>query len=256
MAQWVKATNTDEWLPRHWRLCTFPILKIPAKTSNDISGAAFLLEYQGIQYIITAKHVIEDNNYAFAFCKKNRKIISVKDSAVEKIGAYWVNHPADNIDLAAIPFIIPDYLGKELDLLLIEEQYWNVSNIALHVEDEVAHLGYPERVTLRYTDGSPSVFPVGMPGRIIAFNKHMIVMQTAGAHGASGGPVFLRSKGNTPVLIGVVIRTKIFGKITRPHDGKYRNETHALPISLVKGILKSAEMKEELENIKSHGVQF
>lgn len=33
-------------------------------------------------------------------------------------------------------------------------------------------------------------------------------------------------------------------------------ETLALPISLVKDILESAEMKKELENIKSHGVRF
>ncbi len=127
------------------------------------------------------------------------------------------------------------------------EDKWT-SQPKIKVGDEVAHLGYPQKGTSIYFDGSPSAFPQGMPGKIIRLNSPFIIMKTAGAHGASGGPVFLRREDNPPSLIGIVIRARMFGRLTHPEEIEYLNETKALIASLMKDILEMEEMRKQYEN--------
>lgn len=237
----VRGARTDRWLTKGLRKCTFPILNPPAKTSDDITGSAFLLHYQDIPYIVTAAHVVNKANSAIAFSTKSRKIVSVKTSLLQGVGLDWIKHPA-NLDLAAIPLHIPLTLVKDLDIYLIRENMW--SNAAkISVGNEVAHLGYPQRGTSNYSDGKKSGFPQGMPGKIIGLGNLKIVTETAAAHGASGGPLFLKKDDGMPHLIGVVVSTKVLGNPDKPKE--YLNETTSLPISLVKDIFESQEMKKQ-----------
>lgn len=162
MAITVKATQTDLWLPPNWRKSTFPVLSQPAKTLDNITGTAFLLDFKGIPYVVTAHHVINSADPVLAFAKKNQQLITVSTSFLQKAGLKWIKHPA-GIDLAAVPFHLPLPIVEELDLLKITEDKWNPSP-KIKVGDYIAHLGYPQRGTSNYLDGSPCLFPQGMPG--------------------------------------------------------------------------------------------
>ncbi|HSV49197.1 MAG TPA: hypothetical protein VLH35_02690 [Candidatus Acidoferrales bacterium] len=242
MVKIIKGTETDKWLPKELRKGTFPILRQPASTSNDITGSAFLLQYKKKPFIITAKHVIDVENPVIAFRKKNGQVIGVNSSSFQQVGIQWVKHPF-GLDIAAIPFVLPLKLVGELDLGYITEDKWTpLTNIPLG--GWVAHLGYPEKGTSRYSDGSPCILPQAMPGKIIKLNSIDFVMETAGANGASGGPVFLRSE-KGPSLVGIAIEARKIGQRTRPWEADYCNQTKALVISLIKDVLESEEMNTQ-----------
>ncbi len=241
MVKIVKATETDKWLPKHWRKSTFPVFNQPAKSSNNIRGSAFLLQYKNKPYLVTASHVIETENPVIGFSTKNSQVIGVPLSTLQEVGLNWVKHP-EGFDLAAIPFLLPIQLVKDLDVWLIAEDKWSTPT-ELKLGAEVAHLGYPEKGTSNYSNGAPSPFPQGMPGKIIEINNSWIVMETAGAHGASGGPAFLRTENSNPLLIGVVTTAVMFGISTRPMEAVYCNKTKSLPVSLLRDIFESDEMK-------------
>jgi hypothetical protein len=245
MVKIVKGLETDKWLPKDWRKCTFPILSEPAKTLNDIIGTAFLLRYEKVPYIVTANHVIENGNPVMAFSKKDKQLVSVSSSQLQQAGLHWIKHPA-GLDLAAIPFLLPPSILSELDLLKITEDYWALQP-NIKVGDEVAHLGYPEKGTSKYTNRSPCPYPQAMPGKITGFRQTNILMETASAHGASGGPVFLRRENKSPCLVGVVIEARMKGNHTRTAKAEYLNVTTALVASLIKDIMETEEMKKQID---------
>jgi hypothetical protein len=212
-----------------------------ADSTGKIIGAAFLLEYRNLIYIISAKHVIDFDNPSMAFARKDGKVAGLKTSTLQRGGLGWLMHPGD-LDLAAIPFYGPAKGIDSLDFMMILEDKWATQPI-VKVGSRVVHLGYPEGRSLPYTDRKRSPFPLGMPGKVIKLDRQFIVMETVGLPGASGGPVFMKSD-NKPHLIGVTIEVKAFGKRTRPGGAAFLNKTKALPISLVKDILDSQEMKE------------
>ena len=235
----VKATSTNKWLPPLWRKSTFPVLRQPAKSLKDITGTAFLLSYNKQDFIVTASHVIEMKNPVLMFSKKNnqstdKESVLVSSDDLHQIGLDWTKHPA-GLDLAAIPFCT-ESLQRDLDVFLLAEDKWTFRPFS--VNDEIVHLGYPDKGTSN-CDGSPWVFPQGMPGNIIHVNSFDFNMKTSGVHGASGGPVFLKTKENKPHLIGVVTETELLGYITK-----------ALCISLVKDILDTDAMKGQLMKLE------
>jgi len=249
MVRLVSGTETNKWLPPIYRKCTFPILRQPAKTHNDIVGSAFLLHYRKIPYVVTAKHVIDVVNPAIAFSKKDRQVLSVCTSALEQAGLKWIEHPAD-CDIAAIPFHLPLRIVNVLNIKLITEEKWIIQR-KFKEGSWIAHLGFPDGGTSNFSDGSSSVFPQAMPGKIMKImigTRARFVMETAGTFGASGGPVFLREENNTFSLIGITIKETMLGKHTRPSEAEPLNKTTALPISLVKDIFESEEMVKQYEN--------
>ena len=159
------------------------------------------------------------------------------------MGLNWVNHPAD-LDISAIP--IPFHLSvlKDLDIISIPENLW-VNQLTLKVDSEVAHLGFPERGSSLYQDGSLSFFPMAMPGEIFKIKRPEIWVRTAASQGASGGPLFLKRSNNTPLLIGIITEAKAHGIHTRPDELEFLEEkTVGLFISLVKDIIESPKMVE------------
>lgn len=88
---------------------------------------------------------------------------------------------------------------------------------------------------------------MGMPGNILSIQPPNIITKTAGAPGASGGPLFIR-KPYSAILCGVAISVKMFGNPAYPDRAENREETTSIMISLVKDILESDEMKNQYEN--------
>jgi len=219
----------------------------PASGPKDIIGSAFLIQYRGIIYIISAKHVVEKDSLVIMMPTKEKKVLPIPLTSLKEAGARWIHHPA-GLDLSAIPF--PDGILENLDVKIIGEDRW-VTQIKIQ-KDSVVHLGFPKQDHANYKDGTPASFPIGMPGKIIGFQPLSIQMKTAGAHGASGGPVFLKREGTSPLLIGIATNIKLIGKPTRPDEGEPLHETSAFPISLIKDILESKEMVKQCTRLGLH----
>lgn len=252
MPKIVRGTETNKWLPSDMRKCTIPILVQPGKIPDDIRGSAFLLRHNKKEYIVTARHVTEIKNPVLAFSAKTHQPICVDFSYFQKKGLSWVNHPK-GLDLAVMPFLVPQEFVDKLDLWFISEDKWTTP-AKINIADEVAHLGYPEKGTSNYLGGKPSLFPQGMPGKVIKINQSEIIMNTAAAHGASGGPVFLRRKDMSPFLVGVVTETRMYGSPTCQIKAEYRNKTTSLVISQIIDILQTKEMKLQFNKNKKNQI--
>jgi len=69
-----KVDPENDWLPQSWRLTAFPIAKEPAESANDIIGTAFLVRYEGKDYLISASHVVTYDGSYFVFPTKIVKL--------------------------------------------------------------------------------------------------------------------------------------------------------------------------------------
>lgn len=244
MIKYVNGRETNKWLPQGWRKSTIPILQEPARGPIDIIGSAFLIRKDERVYAVSAAHVIRDIAPTLVTATKEREFHHIDPTFFEKRGLRWIEHPA-GLDLVAIPF--PPEPLEDLDVHIVEEEVW-VSPPRIKVGSHMAHLGFPDKKYAKYTDGTPAPFPVAMPGIMHDYKGLAFKMKTLAGYGASGGPVFLKREGLNPLLVGVVIRTKVLGKPTRQNGNIYLNETTALPINLLKALLNSDAMIEQWED--------
>lgn len=234
--------ESRSWLPNHWLKCTLPILEDPGLVTEDFQGSSFVIHRDGVNFVITARHVIEDlRNPMIGFHANDRSLQRVSTHDMEAIaGLKWIYHP-DGLDLAAIPFQV----GTWMDVVSVDEMYWNTS-ASFSAGDIIAHLGYPEMRSSDYLDGSPAFFAVSMPGKILEIQENSILTQTSGLHGASGGPLFLKpARIRYPSLIGVVIAARINSQ------GQYLQKTTSIPIQNVLKILEHEKMREQIENFET-----
>jgi len=242
-----KSNEITEWIPPFWFKCCFPILTLPARSNDNIVGACFLMMHKKIPYIVTAKHVIDVQNPVIAFTLKGRKNINIQTSYFNSLGLNWISHP-NGLDLAAIPFHLPLQFVKRLDKFPITEDKW-INSINYKPGDIIRNLGYPEKASSHYLDGTPSNFPQGMHGNIISVSNNAINFRSPAQFGASGGPVFVKSDIG-PYLIGVTNTTKILTTPSNPQEGVYLGETSAIPISSLKDIFNSQKMQTQYANRK------
>lgn len=238
-----KGDREDEWLPKQWRLTTFPVAKEPALGPRDIIGSFFILQYEGLLFLASARHVVERESLALVMPTKEETVIPIPFKTIEEEGVRWIHHPYD-IDMSAMLFQTP--LTEQLEIRKITEKYW-VRQSKLVVGLEVKHLGFPDRVQANYLDGRVAPFPVAMPGEIIGFEGFKMILKTSGAPGASGGPVIVRREGDSPHLIAVAIDSRLFGTPARKFTAVPLNKTIALPISLLLDILESEDMQEQIK---------
>jgi len=240
----IKKIGLDNWLPPPWYQGTIPIIE-RKDDSEQIAGAAFIILHQKIPYIVSAKHVIEMENPILRFTSTTRKTLDIETAYFKKLGLDWISHPG-GMDLAAIPFHLPLSLVSKIFKFPIKEELWDQS-VAIKPGNEIRHLGYPNKATTPYPDGTPSNHPQGMEGKIISINANEIVVRSPAQHGVSGGPLFVRTdKG--PHLIGVATKTKVNVKPTNPLEGEYLGETTTVPIGFVKDIINSKEMIHQYSN--------
>lgn len=235
----VSGDETDRWLGRITRKCTLPILERRQGTEHSFQGSSFVLRHNHVNYIVTAKHVIEKlRNPCILFPTIDRKWQSVSTIDMSReLGLKWIYHP-DGLDLAAIPFRIL----KNFDFIYIDEEMWNIK-YSYKIGDHVAHLGYPNGDHANYTDGTQAFFAIAMPGEIINIDESRITTRSDGEGGASGGPLFLsRGESISPVLIGVILEAVL------NHSGQYTYKTKSLPI---RNVIKIFETKEMINQVKA-----
>lgn len=234
----IKTTGPDNWLPPAWYQGTLPIIE--KKNDSEIMvGAAFMLQLEKIHYIVSAKHVIDIDNPIIRFTTKARKTLDFETKYFNNLNLDWISHQ-QGMDLAAIPLHLSLSVVPKIFKYPVIEDRWN-SQVTLKPGNEIRHLGYPEGATTPYPDGSPSNHPQGMEGKILSINANEIIVRSPAQHGASGGPLYVRTD-NGPHLIGVITRTQVNVKPTNPLEGEYLGVTTAVPIGYVKDILKSQEM--------------
>jgi len=191
------------------------------------------LRYKTANYVVTAKHVIENSrDPMIGYHKVDRTLQRTSADDLGKIAHLdWKFHP--DKDIAVIPFPIQDYM----DVSVIPENNWNIP-INTNKENEVMHLGYPQGIGASYANGTLAFFPIAMSGSILESNSDIILTQTNGQQGASGGPLFLR-KNQTPQLIGIVYEAVL-------SNGTYQNKTKSIPIYHIKEILDSDEITKQV----------
>jgi len=160
------------------------------------------------------------------------------------LGLEWIHH-SQGEDIAAISF--PYGLADKVETRSITEKYWKTTP-TIEVGLKVKHLGFPEKHTARFADGTDGPIPVAMPGKITGYDG-TINLETASAPGASGGPLILRDKDDTPKLIGIVTKATMFGNPYRIENVKPLNKTKAIPISLINDIFESDDMKKQIKRI-------
>ena len=208
----------------------------------DPKGSAALVDYKGMLYAVTAKHVIQNTiDPAFLFNGKDGSIIARKTSFLySTIGATWVFHPNPEIDVAVTKFGIIETTD---DVKTISESLFSKYDGVYDGED-VFFMGFPLSLSSRR-----KITPVIRQGCValkfdeetrigkITYPEKTIIIDGQVSGGNSGSPVFrkpsfidmkTRSIGQyiQPVLIGIVsghiesIIEDLYGKpIARENSG-------------------------------------
>ena len=236
MPDYKRGKDTIQWLKSDRRATTIPISSAPALADKTIIGSAFFLQYESKFYLISAKHVIQDP-HALLFFTKERAIATTLSATLQSGGIEWVPHP-DGLDLAALS--VPWSIIGDKEVKVVPEANWNVK-YDLKKGDEIAHLGYPERIHANFNDGQLGLEAVAMIGEVLGKEYGSIVVETDSDEGASGGPAYFDHT-LAPLVFGVATHVR---RQEDPNDpGKFlkKNKTVVLPICHVKAILDSKEM--------------
>jgi len=231
------------WFPKSWDKSAFPIMHQPGTEQDNITGTAFVMYYQGVPYIVTAKHVLETENPAIHFLLKNGQGRSFGTSYFNALGLDWIKH--DTVDVAAIPFHMALQAIKPLHIFFIKEEWWNLE-LNIKAGNFVKHLGYPDKDTTPFPDGSSSMVGIGMVGKVLSVTSNEIRLRTSAHLGASGGPVFVKST-TGPCLIGVASESDVLANKSLT-EGEYLGKTTVVPIKYVKELLDSDKMQKQYLN--------
>ena len=227
-------------------LCIVPIIKDEKKFPESIVGTGFLVEYNGLSYIITVKHVIKDlSDPIIMFSDKKLSLMPIGISVLNNFEIDWVDHPK-GLDLVAIPIILPKSIDK-----LIGNRHFQIKKIVkpeyIKPNSSVKHMGFGGKRTGRNKKTKkPMATPAGIFGRFISYDDKEILIYSSAEDGDSGGPLFVKESSKTGALIGIIRTTSKSTKITNPQDGEYTGSTTAIPISHIYEILESKKMKTQL----------
>ena len=159
----------------------------------NLYGTGFLVKIQDIYYLITAKHIIKDQDsgalkdgemYVFLNAKKGnmnfRKIQDIKSN----FKVEWVFHSNPNVDIAIIPW--PLDLTND-DVRVVPEELFTKSDRIFELYD-IFFLSYQPGIEM--TAKIAPVFKTGTVG-IINDDKSFYINASA-FPGNSGSPVFLK----------------------------------------------------------------
>lgn len=201
----------SSWLPEQWPKCIVMIERLTEEEAGQATrqlkpiGTGFVLDYRGINVLMTCRHVAEKENI---FITSNAKpeqayqlITKSMSQLLESPNVSLCFHPDSNVDLAAMPFpfnpVIEDILRVLLNLF---EDFENLSE-----GDDIFFLGFPLGIIAQRR-----ITPLVRSG-IISLKKedYSFLIDANVFPGNSGSPVFLR-----PSMIDW--KTRSIGKIRPP----------------------------------------
>ncbi len=227
------------WFPDKWRNSAAPMLTEPGYFVPDNTvGTAFYIEYQNNVYAVTATHVLTKcNNPMLCYYDVQEKLQRISSKAFsDVVNLKWIDHPDGSIDISAIPFTVEDHM----DIHVILESDWNIL-YDLDPDDKILHTGYPKQYGTTYVNGAIGYLPTILDGTVAFYDDDKIVTYTDGQGGASGGPLFMKGDNERPQLIGIAYHSV-------PTSVPEQNMTSSLPIHLLKPLLDSKQMKDQMSN--------
>jgi len=236
MPTYRKGDESIQWLQSDGRASTIPISSLPAKEDETIIGAAFFIQYNGMFFLVSAKHVVEKPHVLMFFTKQNAKAY-FPSTMLEMHDIKWVHHP-DGLDISALS--LPPQILTDKAVRVVPEAHWNLNHV-INKESEIAHLGYPDMKHANFKDGTPALEAIAMPGKYLGLENTNIIVETNSDEGASGGPAYINMNGS-PRTFGMATHTKRVGSEYRPRDAMKLDKTVILPLVNVKPILDSEEM--------------
>jgi len=228
------------------QLCIVPITK-DEKFPENIVGTGFLIGFNGLSYVVTAKHVLKDlENPNIVFSDKKFEPWPIGTSVFSQFGITWIEHP-DGIDVAAIPIILPAQIDKEINNRELAVKI-TISPEKILSESVVEHFGFGgKRTGKNKLTGKPIATPAGIEGLFISGNSKEIIIRSSAEEGDSGGPLFIKQNEKSGTVIGVVSLTSKLTTVTNPHQGQYTGKTTAIPIMESFKILNSDKMKNQVK---------
>ena len=180
---------------------------------EKIIGTGVLIRIDGINHLVTAKHVVEknyENLFAFLNSQQFNAPKAKPLNQIYKDGFKWITHKNKDVDIALIPFLSdPSDKIKFIDNSLIEKNIHNINE--LH---DVFYLSYQPGLNDFRKDGS--VNPIIRKGVISRVNNNDTFFIDGFAFpGNSGSPVFsfpnLISFNQNKISIGGPIEIKLIG---------------------------------------------
>jgi len=251
--------NDRDFLSIDTQLCIVPITK-DEKFPENIVGTGFLIGFNGLSYVVTAKHVLKDlENPHIVFSDKKVEPWPIGTSVFSQFEIKWLEHP-DGMDVIAIPIILPAQIDKEIINRELSVKI-TIPPEKIIPQSVVKHFGFGgKRTGKNKHTGKPIATPAGIEGLFISGNPKEILIRSSAEQGDSGGPLFVKQDEKAGTIIGVVSMTSTLTTITNPHQGQYTGKTTAIPIMESFKILNSDKMKKQveigLEKKKEYGNTF
>ncbi len=151
----------------------------------QFTGTGFLLKFDNVPYIVTAKHVIDDQSkeLGIIFNSKDDKIFGIKAKEIkDKYNVDWVFHQNSEVDLA----VLPCHLDEDADYkTFTTEKICYINQISLL--DEVFYFSFQPNVLI------DNISPIVRVGHISLIQKDKTLIIDGGAFpGNSGSPVFMK----------------------------------------------------------------
>lgn len=228
--------------------CVVPIVNESKRFPDNLVGTSFLLNYDKVSFVVTAKHVLTDlENPIIQFTGKNEQNITVGTKAFNNYGIDWIKHP--NLDIAILPSLLPTSVSKKITNHYIIQK--NIIDISIIQEGtKIKHIGFGEKKIGYYEKSKkPFILKGTALGLFEEIKNGKIVVKSPARFGDSGSPLFLK----TPTgggLIGVVTNADTIVKVTNKNDGEYTGKTTAIPINHVFEIINSEKMKKMISFAK------
>lgn len=242
---------------------------INPKKEAAYTGTAFLIQYDRLYYLVTAKHILEefkqkfnsDNNLSYFLNEKDGKSsYGLFSEYRQKYNVAWVTSP--NTDVAIIPFPI----GKNYDVRTIPDDAFLTSDNLFELQD-VFYLSYQPGI-----ESQEKVTPIARHGMVSILNEDNTFYLDAFAFpGNSGSPVFLRPGGviltpgglysNDPLscsFVGIIGEYLTYQEVAISTQSKrprilFEENTglaRVWPVQSLKNIMSSSEFILQHKNIK------
>ncbi|MBL7002127.1 MAG: hypothetical protein ISR80_05160 [Nitrosopumilus sp.] len=239
---------TTDFIPQEFYQSVIPIIKNSGNYPENIIGTGFLIQYNGVSYIVSAKHVVEsEDNPSMFFTGKGSTPIILGTDTFRGFGLDWISHPR-GLDVAVMPLILPTSISQKIiNNKIIQNKTIDPATIKPNVRTK--HLGYGGKMTGVYKRTQKlSGTPGAAFGRYVIGNMDEITIKSPARFGDSGSPLFVKFEQKSRILVGVVTRTGTRVKITNVEDGEYTGETKAIPIQHVLDIINSKSTQEKIKN--------
>ena len=222
--------NSDYVDPKA-RLCVVPISKNEGDFPENIKGTGFLVNFNGLSYIVTVKHVIEElENPIIVFSDRKMKPFPIGTSVFQGFGINWIEHP-DGEDLVVISLILPKSLDNKIENLhlTIKKSY---HPHLIKPKIGIKHLGYGGKRTGHAKESKEGIaIPSSINGTFVSGNSDEILVRSPAEEGDSGGPLFVKESSKTAVLPLCAPSNSSLSYPTVPFIPPINSKPHVLPLS-------------------------